>query len=370
MSCKCSGIAVLTLALLLPGASEGASRLKELASVEGARDNQLIGYGLVVGLAGTGDRRQTIFSAQSLANMLERMGGVSVSPSAIQVRNTAAAIITATLPPFARSGSRIDVTVAAIGDSTNLQGGLLLLAGLKGADGQVYAMAQGPVVTGGFVAGQTGNKQTVNHPTVGRVPEGALIERKSPWELNGQQLKLLLREADFTNSARIAQAVNMRFGGSDAKVAKAENAALVTIDIPKEYVPRTVEFLAELEKLTVETDRQARIVVNERTGTIVMGKEVRISPVAIMHGNLTVEVQTNFSVSQPQALSSGTTELVPQVDVGVKEEKTRNLVLQRGATVEELVRALSSIGSTPRDIIAILQNLRSAGALEAELVVI
>jgi len=362
-------IAILTTALLLPRAAESASRLKELASLEGARDNQLIGYGLVVGLAGTGDRRQTVFSAQSLTNLLERMG-VSVSPSAIQVRNTAAAMITATLPPFARPGSRIDVTVAAIGDATNLQGGLLLLAGLKGADGQVYAMAQGPVVTGGFVAGQTDNKKTLNHPTVGRVPEGALVERKAPSELNGQQLKLLLRQADFTTSARVAEAVNVRFGGPNAKVAKAENAALVTINIPEEYAPRTVEFLAELEKLTVETDHQARIVVNERTGTIVMGKAVRIPPVAIMHGNLTVEVQTSLTVSQPNALSSGTTEVIPQVQVGVKEEKTRNLVLQKGATVEELVRALSSIGSTPRDIIAILQNLRSAGALEAELVVI
>jgi flagellar P-ring protein precursor FlgI len=329
----------------------------------------LIGYGLVVGLAGTGDRRQTIFSAQSLTNLLERMG-VSVSPSAIQVRNTAAAMITATLPPFARPGVRIDVTAAAIGDATNLQGGLLLLSSLKGADGQVYAMAQGPVVTGGFVAGQTGNKQTLNHPTVGRVPEGALVERSSPSELNGQELKLLLHHADFTTSARVAQAVNVRFGRPNATIAKAENAALVTISIPEDYLPRAVEFVAELEKLTVETDRQARIVVNERTGTIVMGKEVSISPVAIMHGNLTVEVQTTFAVSQPPALSSGTTEVVPQVGVGIKEEKARNLVLQQGATVEELVRALSSIGSTPRDIIAILQNLRSAGALEAELVVI
>jgi len=220
------------------------------------------------------------------------------------------------------------------------------------------------------VAGQTGNKQTLNHPTVGRVPEGALIERSSPSELNGQELKLLLHHADFTTSARVARAVNVRFGGPNATIAKAENAALVTINIPEDYLPRAVEFVAELEKLTVETDRQARIVVNERTGTIVMGKEVSISPVAIMHGNLTVEVQTTFAVSQPPALSSGTTEVVPQVGVGIKEEKARNLVLQQGATVEELVRALSSIGSTPRDIIAILQNLRSAGALEAELVVI
>ena len=361
--------ALLAASLLCAPYLDAGTRLKELVSIEGARDNQLLGYGLVVGLAGTGDRRQTIFSAQSLTNLLERMG-VSVSPSAIQVRNTAAAMITATLPPFAQPGVRIDVTVAAIGDATNLQGGLLLLSGLKGSDGQVYAVAQGPVVTGGFVAGQAGNKQTVNHPTVGRVPDGALVERKAPSEVSGQQLRLQLRQADFTTAARIAAAVNQRFGGTNGRIAQAENAGLVTVNILPALAPQPVEFIAELEKLTVDADRVARIVVNERTGTIVMGKETRILPVAIMHGNLTVEVQTSYSVSQPSPLSQGSTEVVPEVGVGVKEEKTRNLILKEGTTVEELVRALSSIGSTPRDIIAILQNLRSAGALEAELVII
>jgi flagellar P-ring protein FlgI len=359
-------------ALLLAGvlsAAPGETRLKELATLEGVRDNQLMGYGLVVGLAGTGDRRQTVFSAQSLTNVLERMG-VSVSPEAIRVNNVAAVMVTATLPAFAQTGTRIDITAAAIGDASNLQGGLLLLTSLRGVDGQVYAVAQGPVVTGGFVAGRQGTNQTLNHPTVGRVPNGAIVERAAPSLAPQGSVRLQLRQPDFTTSARVAAAVNKSFGSAAKPVAQAENAALIRVEIPADYAARPTEFVAELERLTVEADRPARVVVNERTGTIVMGKEVRISPVAIMHGNLTVEIETSFVVSQPAPLSSGTTEVVPQVGVGIKEEKARNLVLKQGATVEELVRALSSIGSTPRDIIAILQSLRGAGALEAELEVI
>jgi flagellar P-ring protein precursor FlgI len=345
-----------------------ASRLKELAAIEGVRDNQLIGYGLVVGLAGTGDRKQSLFSAQSLANILQRMG-VSVSPTAITIKNTAAVMITGTLPPFAQPGTRIDVTAGAIGDASNLQGGLLLLTTLKGADGQVYALAQGPVVTGGFVAGGGGTNQTRNHPTVGRVPSGAIVERTAPSVTPGMRIRLQLRQADFTTSARVAEAINKRFH-ADAAIAHAENSALISVAVPGEFQSRGAEFVAELEKLTVDADRPARVVINERTGTIVLGKEVRISPVAIMQGNLTVEIQTSFAVSQPQPLASGTTEVVSQVGVGVKEEKARNVVLKQGATIEELVRALLSIGSTPRDIIAILQSLQAAGALEAELEVI
>ncbi len=349
---------------------QGAVRLKELASLEGARDNQLIGYGLVVGLAGTGDRRQTVFSAQSLTNPLERMG-VSVPSTAIRVNNTAAVIVTGTLPPFAQPGTRVDVTAAAIGDASNLQGGLLLLTSLLGADGQTYAVAQGPVVTGGFVAGRGGTSQTVNHPTVGRVPSGAIVERAPPSAEPGGFLRLQLRRVDFTTAARIAEVINRKFASEGGPApARAENSGLVSVQVPERYRDRTTDFMAELESLSVETDRPARVVVNERTGTIVMGKEVRISPVAVMHGNLTVEIQTSFTVSQPAPLSSGTTEVVPQVGVGIKEEKARNLVLKEGATVEELVRALASIGSTPRDIIAILQSLAGAGALEAELEVL
>ncbi len=359
---------LLTL-LLAAAVAAPAARLKELASLEGVRDNQLAGYGLVVGLAGTGDRRQTVFSAQSLTNMLERMG-VSVSPTAIQVRNTAAVMLMATLPPFAQPGGRIDVTAAAVGDATSLQGGLLVMTGLRGPDGQVYAMAQGPVVTGGFVAGRGGTQQTVNHPTVGRIPSGAIVERAAPTRLPGAQLRLQLRQADFTTAARIAESINKRIAPAGPTLARPENSGLVTVDIPAAWVSRATEFIADLENLVIEADRAAKVVVNERSGTIVMGKEVRISPVAVLHGNLTVEIQTSFAVSQPPALSSGTTEVVPQVGVGVREEKARNIVLKQGATVEELVRALMAIGATPRDIIAILQNLRAAGALEAELEVI
>jgi flagellar P-ring protein precursor FlgI len=356
------------LALSLLAANAPAARLKDLVSIEGVRDNQLIGYGLVVGLAGTGDKRQTVFPAQSLANMLERMG-VSVPATAMQVKNTAAAMVTATLPPFAQPGIRIDITIAAIGDCSNLQGGILLLTSLRGANGQVYAIAQGPVITGGFGAGRGGGaSQTLNHPTVARAPSGATVEIAAPSVAPTSVVRLQVRQADFTTSSRIVEAVNKKLGGG--KPARADNPGLITVPIPPEYASRTTEFIAELENLAVEADRPARVVINERTGTIILGKDVRVAPVAILHGNLSVEIQTNLLVSQPNALAQGTTEVVPQTTLVAKEEKTRNVVLKQGATVEELVRALASIGSTPRDVIAILQSLKSAGALEAEVEVI
>jgi flagellar P-ring protein precursor FlgI len=357
---------LLTLmACPLSGATNGV-RLKELVTLEGVRDNQLMGYGLVVGLAGTGDRRQTVFSAQSLTNLLERMG-LTVSPTAIQVKNTAAVMVTAILPPFSQPGSRIDVTIAAMGDAPSLQGGVLLMTGLKAADGEVYAVAQGSMVLGGFVAGQGASGTSINHPTVSRIPDGAIVERGSPSVNLGSQIRLQLGRADFATAARVAEAVNKHFG----QVAHADNPALVSVGLPPEYAKRSTEFVAEMEALTIEPDSEAVIVVNERTGTIVMGKNVQIAPVAIMQGNLSVEIQTTYEVSQPNALSSGgTTQVVPQTNVAVKQEAARNLMLKEGATVEELVRALSAIGSTPRDIISILQNLKSAGALDAELKVI
>jgi flagellar P-ring protein precursor FlgI len=343
-----------------------AARLKDLVSVEGVRENQLIGYGVVVGLAGTGDRQQTIFSNQSLTNILERMG-IVVSPTTIRVKNTAAVMVTATLPAFAQPGMHIDATEGAIGDATNLQGGILVLTSLRGADGQVYAVAQGPVVTGGFVAGRGGSSQTVNHPTVGRSPDGAIVERAAPSVAPKSVVRLQLRESDFTTARRIQEAINQKLGGT---AAHAESGGLVSVTIPPEFATRGTEFLSDLENLTVEADRPARVVINERTGTIVLGKDVHILPVAILHGNLNVEIQTSLVVSQPGPLSQGTTQVTPQTTMDVKEEKARNVVLRQGATVEELVRALAAIGSTPRDVIAILQTLRSAGALEAEIEVI
>ena len=353
----------------LSAAEAPATRLKELVSLEGVRENQLIGYGIVVGLKGTGDRQQTLFTAQSLANMLQEMG-VTVNPTLILVKNTAAVMVTATLPAFAQSGMQIDATVAAMGDSASLQGGLLLMTSLRGIDGKVYSVAQGPVVTGGFIAGGAGNTQVVNHPTVGRVPGGAIVERPSPAIEPTNLVRLQLHDADFTTASRIAEVVNHHFTPDTPAIAHADNSGLVSVAIPAGFSTHTAEFIAQLEVLTVETDRPSKVVINERTGTIVMGKQVRVSPVAVMHGDLTVEIQTIFDVSQPGPLSNGTTAVTPQVSVGVKEEKARNVVLKEGATVEELVRALSSIGSTPRDIIAILQSLRAAGALESEIEVI
>jgi len=316
-----------TLCFVSPKPLPATTRLKDLVSVEGVRENQLVGYGVVVGLNKTGDKQTTIFSTQSLANMLERMG-LTVAGTAIRVTDTAAVMVTATLQPFAQPGTRIDVTAAAIGDASNLQGGLLLMTSLRGANGEIYAIAQGPVVTGGFVAGRGGVSQTVNHPTVGRVPNGATVERPAPSVEPVATVRLQLRDTDFP------------------------------------------EFIASIEDLRVEVDRPARIVVNERTGTIVIGKDVRIAPVAILHGNLSVEIQTNLVVSQPGPLSNGTTQVVPEQTVAAKDSPTRNVVLKEGATVEELVRGLTAIGSSARDIIAILQNLRAAGALDAELEVI
>jgi flagellar P-ring protein precursor FlgI len=341
------------------------SRLKDLTSIEGVRDNQLVGYGIVVGLNKTGDKVQTIFGTQSLANMLERMG-LTVNPTLVKVANTASVMVTATLPPFAQPGTKIDVTAAAIGDATNLQGGLLLMTSLHSANGQIFAVAQGPVVTGGFVAGRGGNVQTVNHPTVGRVPNGASVERPAPSVEPTAHVRLQLRNEDFATASHISEAVNRKFGS----IAKTENSALVDVDTPAEWRPRMAEFIAALGDLRIEVDNSAKIVVNERTGTIVMGKDVRIAPVAILHGNLSVEVQTRLQVSQPGPLSQGKTEVVPEVTVAAKDEPTRNVVLKEGATVDELVRGLTAIGSSARDIIAILQNLRAAGALDAELEVI
>ena len=361
----------ILLVLFLGSGAEAASRVKELASIEGVRENQLLGYGLVVGLNGTGDRRQTIFSAQSLANLLERMG-VTVPANGMRVNNIAAAMVTGSLPPYITPGSKIDVTVSAMGDASSLQGGILIITSLRGVDGQIYGIAQGPVVTGGFVAGAAGTRQTVNHPTVGRIPNGATIERAAPVvSLNGP-IKLQLRKADFTTAARISEAVNRHFGQTEKPIAHADNGGIVSVALPAQYNGRPTEFVAALEALTVEPDSRTTIVINERTGTVVMGKNVRISPVAVMHGTLTVEIQTTFAVSQPAPFSaqSATTTVVPQVGVGVRDEKARNLVLKDGATVEELVKALTSIGSTSRDIIAILQALQTAGALDAEIQII
>jgi flagellar P-ring protein precursor FlgI len=345
-----------------------ASRLKDVANLEGVRDNQLIGYGVVVGLAGTGDRRQTVFSVQTLTNMLARMG-VSVDPTAIRVMNTAAVMVTATLPPFARTGSRIDVTVSAIGDAGNLQGGVLLLTPLRGVDGQTYAVAQGPVTTGGFLASSMGSTKSLNHPTVGRTTDGAIIERNAPAPQVGPTLRWQLRQPDFTTACRVAEAIDKRFGNG-VNIAVAENSGSVRVSVPSSFANREVQFIADMEHLTLEVERKARIVLNERTGTVVMGNEVTIRPASILHGALTVEIQTQYIVSQPLPFSQGSTQVAPDVKVNAGEEKAKSINLPNGATVEALVKSLTSIGATVRDVIAILQALKAGGALDAEIEVI
>lgn len=360
-------VSILLLISLSASVARASVRLKDLASVEGIRDNQLVGYGLVVGLAGTGDRKQTVFSAQSLANMLQRMG-VTVNPNAIRVANTAAVMVTATLPPFARPGMNVDVTVSAIGDAANLQGGTLIVSPLQAVDGQTYASAQGSVVTGGFVATGAGTTRTLNHPTVGRIPGGAIVEKEAPSVVPRDSVRWILNRADFTTASRIADLINEKFGPT--QIATAESSGSVAVQVPQAYKGRSSVLIADLERLAVEVDTKARVVVNERSGTIVIGGEVTISPVSILHGALSVEIQTTFAVSQPAPFSQGQTQVVPQVAVNVAEEKAKSVQLQKGATVEDLVKALTTIGATARDIIAILQNLKAAGALDAELEVI
>ncbi len=361
-------IPLLTLSFAVGLAQPQQLRIRDLATVAGVRDNQLVGYGIVVGLNGTGDRRQTMFSAQSLTNLLERMG-VSVPPSAIRVANTAAVLVTANLPPFAEPGMRIDVTVSAIGDATSLQGGTLVLCPLRGPDGQVYGLAQGPVLLGGFQATAAGSSKTLNHPTAGRIPNGAIVERPSPRVDLPGQIHLQLRRADFTTASRIAEAVNKHHPLS-TPIARALNAGAVSVAVPADYRSREADFIALLENIQVEGRTSNRVVINERTGTIVMGSDVTLSPATILHGALVVEIQTNYNVSQPQPFSAGQTQVTPEVSVKAHEERPKPVTLSKGATVEQLAKALTSIGATARDIIAILQGLRAASALDAEIEVI
>ena len=362
---------LLTSALLFarPAPPRARRGIKDLVSIEGVRDNQLVGYGVVVGLNKTGDKQQTIFSTQSLANMLREDGRCRQSRPRSRFSNTAAVMVTATLPPFAQPGTKIDVTAAAIGDASNLQGGLLLMTSLRGTNGQVYAVAQGPIVTGGFVAGRGGVSQTVNHPTVGRSPNGATVERLAPSVEPGATFVCnCVTRTSPRPPHRGSYQQGVRNGQADCAARKIRPLSMS--NTPARWTARMTRIHRGSGRPEGRGRRPAKIVVNERTGTIVMGKDVRIAPVAILHGNLSVEIQTNLLVSQPGPLSQGKTEVVPAAKVAAKEEATKNVVLKQGATVEELVRALTAIGSTARDIIAILQNLRAAGALDAELEVI
>jgi flagellar P-ring protein precursor FlgI len=360
-------IVVLAAAALVAGwaAELTAARIKDIAAFRGVRANQLVGYGLVVGLNGTGDNQDAIFTLQSMAAMLEKMG-VTVNPDDISVKNVAAVMVTAELPPFGRSGSRIDTLVNSIGNAKNLQGGTLLITPLKGADGQVYAVAQGPVSTGGFAAGgASGDKVQKNFPTVGRVVQGALVEREIPFSLNQKDvLTLALHRPDFTTATRMAQAIN---AGLMDSVADTLDSGTVRIVVPPKYIGNTVQLIAAVENLGVTPDTVSRVVINERTGTVVMGENVRISTVAIAHGNLSVQIRETQNVSQPLPFSEGQTKVTPESQVLVQEGRQPLFLVQTGVSIGEVVKALNALGVSPRDLIAIFQALKTAGALQAEL---
>src|SRR6185369_15492426 len=360
-------LAICALLLLLTSSAH-AIRIKDIASFEGVRENQLVGYGLVVGLNGSGDSDQTRFPIQSVVNMLERMG-ITVNRSDITVKNVAAVMVTATLPPFAKQGNRLDVTVSSLGDSKSIAGGTLIMTPLKGADKQVYAVAQGSVLTNSFAfGGQAGSAQK-NHPTAGRVPNGGLVERELPNLLAGKTLlRLNLSQADFTTAARIAAVINDKF---KSPVATTTDPGTITLKIPEGYANRTVEFVAALETLEVKQDIQARVVLNERTGTIVMGDNVRISTVAVSHGNLSFVIKETPQVSQPAPLSkTGETAIVPRTEMKVEEESRRLTVMPECASIGDVVRVRNLLGVTPRDLIEILRAIKASGALQADLVII
>jgi flagellar P-ring protein precursor FlgI len=351
--------------------------IRDVASIEGVRENSLIGYGLVVGLRGTGDRQQTFFTVQTLASMLQRMG-VQIPPAVVQatvqVKNVAAVFVTASLPPFAPPGMHLDVMVSSVGDARSLEGGTLVLTPLYAADGQVYAAAQGPLVVGGYSVGSTANSKQVNHPTVGRVPAGGLVERDSSLDLTKlPHLALLLNDANFTTAEAVAAAINHELDGPDTTpAATVVDSRRVDINPPvRNDKPTDIPaLLARIENLEVSVRRKAKVVVNERTGTVVLGKDVRLGAVSILHGSFSIEVSTEYAASQPNPLSGGQTTVIPETKVNAKETPARNVELSEGASVEELVKRLQAIGATARDVVSILQAIKSAGALEADLEVI
>ena len=359
----CLAAVLLAVTTAVPSRAE---RIKDLAVFEGVRENPLIGYGLVAGLDGAGDNKGPM--VQATINMLQRMGLI-INENDIKSKNTAAVMVTASLPPFPKPGTRVNVTVSAIGDAKTLQGGTLLMTPLRGADGKTYAIAQGSVSVGGFVGGAGGTRTVKNHPTAGSISGGAIVEKDLPFTLgSGDYLRLFLNRQDFTNASRIAAMINreLNYGG-----AAALDPSTVRIAVPDEYKNRLPELVSVIEAFQIPVDIPARVTVNERTGTVVIGESVKISPVAISHGNLTIEVKTDYQVSQPAPFGppGSETVVVPQRDVKVNEQKA-SLMEVSGASLGDIVRGLNALGVSPRDLIAILQALRSSGALRAELEVL
>jgi flagellar P-ring protein precursor FlgI len=352
----------------LVASSAGAVRLKDIASIEGVRDNQLTGYGIVAGLNGSGDSQQAIFTVQSVLNMLRRRGlTLNINPRQLQIKNVAAVSVSAQLPAFTRQGTHIDAQASSLGDAKSLQGGTLLLTPLFGADGQVYAVAQGAVsLGGGFSARAAGATAQKSHPTAAFIPAGALVEREVPVTLGaGGVLTVALNRPDFTTAGRVAAAINLNLGRSAARPL---DPGTVAIDLGGDSAEAAVATATAIEHVEVVPDTAARVVLNERTGTVIIGSDVRVRPVAIAHGSLNVTVKTDFGVSQPAPFSNGETVVVPDTTLAVTEGPKQNLVLlQPGVSLGDLVSGLNALGVTPQDLIAILQAVRAAGALEAEL---
>jgi flagellar P-ring protein precursor FlgI len=365
-------VLILFIAMLflsgLPGltGSADAARIKDIATFGGVRDNQLIGYGLVVGLQGTGDKKDSAFTMRSMVTMLEKMG-VSVDQRQMKPKNVAAVMVTARMPVSAKPGSRMDITVSSLGDSSSLLGGVLLQTPLKGVDGKIYALAQGSLTIGGFSV--SGDQATAmkNISTVGQIPNGATIERGIPFDFNSMdKLVLNMNAPDFSTTQQVASRLNTTLGGS---FARALDISTVEVQIPNDFRGNLVPLMASIENLEITPDMPAKVVVDEKTGTIVLGRDVRISRVAVAHGNLEIMVQENQQVSQPGAFSNGTTAVTPNTQIGGREEARRLNILE-GATLQELVDGLNAVGASPRDVISILRTIKAAGALHANLEVI
>lgn len=342
-------------------------RIRDIAEIQGVRENQLLGYGLVVGLQGTGDRQQTYFTVQTLANTLQRLG-VQIPANLAVVKNVAAVMVTAQLPAFAESGMKLDITVSSVGDAKSLEGGVLLLTALRGTDGQVYAEAQGPLTTGGYSEGINGNLRAVNYPTVGRVPDGGIIERAVAVNLRDMTtVSFLLRTPDFTAARDVADAINHEFG---SEIASSLDSRRIDVNVQRAGMPSVPQLISRVQSLSIHVQPPAHVIINERTGTIVLGGDVTLSAVSILHGGLQIQVDTVFTTSQPAPFSQGQTTTVPNTQVNVEDKLARSIHLANGADVDELVKGLHVIGATAHDIVAILQAIKAAGGLQAQLEVI
>lgn len=337
-------------------------KIRDMARVEGIRDNQLIGYGLVVGLNGTGDKSGSEFTIQSLVNMLDRMG-ITVSKDQVKVKNVAAVMVTAKMPPFTKTGSRLDIAISSIGDAKSLEGGTLLLTPLSAANGQIYAVAQGPLSVGGMNVTAGAATATKNHPTVGVIPNGAIVEREIAFELPTNIITLAFPSYGLSNVVKAKNAINTFMG---KKIATIDSPTAIRVDVPEKMQGSFYDFMNTILGLEIQPENLARVVVDERTGTIVMGSDVRISTVAVAHGNLTINIRSDIQVSQPEGFSEGETVVTNNPEIEVKEEDAQLMVVPEGVTISDLVKALNALGVTPRDLISILQAVKAAGALHGE----